>query len=94
VFNSLKWKIYFYTINTNLSPSNFSLRSEINYKNNITTAEIGKRINAGNKCLNGIRKYLKSNVIKRKTKILLYKSIIRPILTYACETWTLTKKKK
>jgi hypothetical protein len=30
----------------------------------------------------------------RKTKIILYKITVRPILTYATETWTITKKMK
>lgn len=32
-----------------------------------------------------------ANVIKRKTKVLLYKSLVRSVLTYACETWTITR---
>ena len=30
-------------------------------------------------------------MLTRTTKLQLYTTIIRPVLTYACETWTLTK---
>lgn len=65
------------------------LGSEINNRNDVT-AEIRKRITAANRCFYGLRKFLRSNVIKRKTKLLLFKGLIRSVLTYACETWTLT----
>ncbi|GFY10519.1 uncharacterized protein TNCV_2565471 [Trichonephila clavipes] len=39
-----------------------------------------------NRCLNGIRKYMKSNLIKTKPKVLLYISLLRSVSTYACET--------
>jgi hypothetical protein len=35
---------------------------------------------------------LKSQRISRKVKLNIYKTIIRPIVTYACETWVLTRK--
>ncbi|GFX69954.1 uncharacterized protein TNCV_2079341 [Trichonephila clavipes] len=43
-----------------------------------------------NRCFNGIRKYIKSNLIKRKTKVLLYKGRLRSVLTYAWETWSMS----
>ena len=67
------------------------LGSEVNTNNNITS-EIQRRINAANRCFYGLKKYLNSNLIKRKTKLLIYKCLIRPILTYSSETWTMAQK--
>jgi hypothetical protein len=33
-----------------------------------------------------------SKQISRKVKLRLYRTIIRPVVTYACETWTLKDK--
>jgi hypothetical protein len=33
-----------------------------------------------------------SKQISRKVKLKLYRTIIRPLVTYACETWTLKDK--
>lgn len=66
------------------------LGSNINTLNDMGT-ELKRRILAANRCLHGLRKFLKSNLIKSHTKIMLYKTIIRPVLIYGSETWTLTK---
>jgi hypothetical protein len=66
------------------------LGSEVNYKNNISV-NIQKRILSANRCFHGLRKHLKSHLISRKTKTLMYKVLVRPVLTYASETWTLSK---
>jgi hypothetical protein len=39
----------------------------------------------------GLRKHLRSHLTSKNTKILVYKVLIRPVLTYASETWTLSK---
>ena len=66
------------------------LGSEVNSSNDIKN-EIQKRILSANRCFYGLRTYLKSCLISRKTKLLLYKVLIRPVITYASETWALTK---
>jgi hypothetical protein len=53
--------------------------------------EIQKRILAANRCFHGLRKHLRSRLTSKNTKILMYKVFIRPVLTYASETWTLSK---
>ncbi|KAJ8914619.1 hypothetical protein NQ315_015356 [Exocentrus adspersus] len=53
--------------------------------------EIEDRIMAGNRCVAGLRRILRNKNISRQTKIKLYKTVIRPIVTYASETWALNK---
>ena len=66
------------------------LGSEVNCDNDIS-AEIQKCILAANRCFHGLRRHLRSHLTSRHTKILMYKVLIRPVLTYASETWTLSK---
>jgi len=65
-----------------------TLGSDVNCNNDIN-AEIQKRILAANRCFHGLRKHLRSHLTSKNTKILMYKVLIRPVLTYASETWTL-----
>jgi hypothetical protein len=59
--------------------------------NNDISQEVRKRILTANSCFYGLRNQLKSQILSRKNKILLYKTLIRPVLTYASETWVSTK---
>jgi hypothetical protein len=54
--------------------------------------EIINRLIATNRSYFGLKSQFKSQLLSRKTKILLYKTLVRPILTYATETWTMIKK--
>lgn len=53
--------------------------------------EIEARILKGNKKYGMIQKLLKSTYTSRRTKIRMYKTIIRPTVTYGCETWAMKK---
>jgi hypothetical protein len=66
------------------------LGSEVNYKNYISVY-IQKRILSANRRFRGLIKHLKSHLISKKTKTLMYKALMRPVLTCASETWTLSK---
>jgi len=59
--------------------------------NDIET-EIKSRIAVGNKCYYALGTILKRRSISQSIKIRLYKTIIRPVVTYGAETWTLTSK--
>ena len=58
-------------------------------KNNTIEEEIKERIIAGNKAFYANWKMFQSKLLSKKTKLKLYRTIIRPILTYASETWVL-----
>jgi hypothetical protein len=62
------------------------LGSEVNCKNDMSV-EIRKRILAANKCFHRLRTHFRSHLISRKTKTLLYKVLVKPVVTYGSETW-------
>jgi hypothetical protein len=59
---------------------------------NKMNVEIAERIVKGNKAYYAIAKLIKSKFLKRNTKMKMCKMIIRPVVTYSSETWTLTAK--
>ena len=54
--------------------------------------EIQKRILAGNRTYFATISLFRSRLLSRATKILLYKTLIRPLVSYGAEAWTMTKK--
>ena len=60
--------------------------------NNKINIEIAERIVTGNKAYYANAKLIKSKFLKRNTKMKIYKTILRPVITYSSETWTLTAK--
>jgi hypothetical protein len=66
------------------------LGSDVSCNNDISE-EIQKRILAANRRFHGLRKHLRSRLTSKNIEILMYKVPIRPVLTYAYETWTLFK---
>jgi hypothetical protein len=65
------------------------LGSVVNDNNDISE-EIRRHIQ-NSKCYYGLQKHFKSQLLTHETKVRLHRTLIRPILTYGCETWTLTK---
>jgi hypothetical protein len=59
--------------------------------NDIET-EIRSKIVVGNKCYYALGPILKRRSIPQSIKLRLYKTIIRPAVTYGAETWTVTSK--
>jgi hypothetical protein len=60
-------------------------------QNNEIQEEIKARIHAGNKCYFGLNKLFKSRMLSKSLKIQLYRTLIRPVVMYGCETWTFHK---
>jgi hypothetical protein len=56
----------------------------------MVTEEINRRIMAGNRAYFANMKLLKSTLLSRHSKVKLYKTLIRPVETYAPETWTMS----
>jgi hypothetical protein len=54
--------------------------------------EIAERIVKGNKAYCANAKLIKSKFLNRNTKMKIYRTIIRPVVTYSSDTWTLTTK--
>jgi hypothetical protein len=64
------------------------LGSTVNQKNTIKE-EIKERLIARNKAFYANQKMFQSKLLSKKSKLKLYWTLIRPIVTYVCETWVL-----
>ena len=60
-------------------------------KMNDRTVEVNARLIMANRAYYGLENHVKSRIISRKTKTLLYKTLIRPVFTYGAEIWALSK---
>jgi hypothetical protein len=66
---------------------NFKYLSTIVNKMNNRSAEVNARMTMPNRAYYGLQNHMKSRIISRNTKKkLLYKPLIRPILTYGAKT--------
>jgi hypothetical protein len=67
------------------------LGSQMDQTNSISS-EIQARILSGNRCYYAYGKLMKSRPLNRSSKLKIYKSLIRTVVTYGCEAWTLTNR--
>jgi hypothetical protein len=70
---------------------NFKYLGTVVNKINNRSVEVNARLTIANRAYYGLQNRMKSRIISRNTKTLLYKTLIRPVLTYGAETWVLTK---
>jgi len=84
---------------THLKIDNFAFESveNFNYLGSILNAdkiniEIAERIAKGNKTHYANAKLIKSKFLTKNTTIKIYKTMLRPVVTYSSETWTSTAK--
>ncbi|PSN43121.1 hypothetical protein C0J52_10468 [Blattella germanica] len=59
---------------------------------NLVSKEIKNRVMMGNRCYYSYKHIMQSKILNKSLKLKLYHSVIRPKVTYGCETWTLTQK--
>jgi hypothetical protein len=58
---------------------------------NNTSAKINNRIALASRSYFGLVKILKAKNMNRKNKVIIYKTLIKPVLLYGAETWVLRK---
>ena len=78
--------------NTLKETENFTYLGSCLSASNLIEDEINNRIAKFSKNLNCLYPLLKEKSIPKDVKVCIYKTILRPVLLYACETWTLTKR--
>lgn len=66
------------------------LGTAVNTTNNVSE-ELKRRVAAGNRCLFGLASIFRSKDLRRSTKLSVYKTLLRPVVLYGCEAWTLTQ---
>ena len=67
------------------------LVSQMTQTNSISS-EIQARVLSGNRCCYAYGKLIKSRALNRSSKLKIYESLIRPVVTYGNEAWTLTNR--
>lgn len=71
---------------------NFSyLGVEVNCENDMSLS-VRKRVQAGNRAFYANVKLLRNSLLSRTSKLKIYKTLVRPVVAYGAETWTLSKK--
>jgi hypothetical protein len=56
--------------------------------------EIKSRLNSEKACYHSVQGLLSSRLLSRNLKVKIYKTIILPVISYGCETWSLTLKEE
>jgi hypothetical protein len=69
--------------------SEFKYFGNIIENNNRNDRCIKEKIQTGNEAYYANLQMLKSKIISRRSKLQMYKTLTRPVLTYGAETWTL-----
>lgn len=59
-------------------------------EDNRESREISARIQSANRSAHALKKLVGSRLLSRANKLLIYKTLIRPIAVYGAETWTMT----
>ncbi|KAJ4433364.1 hypothetical protein ANN_15623 [Periplaneta americana] len=71
--------------------TNFKYLGSIITEDNNTTAEIKERLKEGNRCYWALLQLMRSRHPSKAGKIKIYRTVLRPIVTYASETWSKLK---
>ncbi|CAG9559827.1 unnamed protein product [Danaus chrysippus] len=70
--------------------SSFKYLGPILSNRNKVGVEVNARIMAGNRCFYSLSKLFRSKYLSAKSKLSIYKTIIRPVTTYGYEAWSLS----
>jgi hypothetical protein len=70
--------------------SSFKYLGSIVAYNNDVMVDIKEKIAAGNRCLCALDNVLKARPTAKEIKIRIYKTIIKLVVTYGSEVWTIT----
>jgi len=57
---------------------------------NTIQEEIKSRLKSGNACYHLVQNLLSSSLLSKNLKTRIYRTIIRPVVLYGCEAWSLT----
>ena len=80
--------VYFQLSSVYLSPK--CIRSLCLYRvTYLIEEEIKGRIYLGNKAFYANQDLFKSKLLTKNSKLQMYKTLVRPVVTYACEMWVL-----
>jgi hypothetical protein len=71
--------------------NNFVYLGTLSTSANNISAEINNRITLANRSFFGLVNILKAKDINRKYKVIIYKTLIKPVLMYGAEAWLLSK---
>ena len=83
-----KLKMHVWILNTFDTVKEFIyLGSDVTTKNDVSL-EIKRRIILANRCYYGLNGQLSNRDLSRTTKLILYKTLILPVLLYGAEAWT------
>ena len=61
---------------------NFKYLATVVNKMNNRSVEVNARLTMANRAYYGLQNHMKSRIVSRNTKTLLYKTLIRPVLIY------------
>jgi hypothetical protein len=65
------------------------LGTTVTNKNSIEE-KLKRRWNSGNACSHSVQNLWSSRLLSRNIQIIIYKTVILPVVLYGCETWSLT----
>jgi predicted transcriptional regulator len=71
--------------------SSFKYLGNVIHKEGRISECVKDRIQVGNRAYAANHHMLKSKIIKRAAKMQIYKMLMKPVVTYGSQTWTLTK---
>jgi hypothetical protein len=59
-------------------------------RQNLIHDDSKNRLNSGNACYHSVQNLLSSRLLSKNVKIIIYKTIILPVILHGCETCSLT----